>query len=200
VLEKQIVVREMRNFKNVDCAQVKSMILNVPWWPISLSEDVDKNFEIYCEIIKIIMNTHIPMRKIRMNTSKPIWMNKEYCELLESVAQSKCKAITSNLEDGWTQYKRLRNKSENWKRKLKLQSFNSFVNHSNNKSKSAWNVFNKEKGTSQSNDTIKSITLNNKKYEKELVVANAFCNYFATSCSKTPILVVNKKHLHQVPL
>jgi hypothetical protein len=101
------------------------------------------------------------------------------------VSQSKSKATASNLNDDWSQYKKLRNKSENWKKKLKLQSFNHFMNESTNKSKSAWSVLNKEIGKSKSDDIIKSITVNNEKHDNELDVANAFCKYFATPCSES---------------
>jgi hypothetical protein len=77
-LKKQIETREIRNFKNINIDETKSLISNAPWWALKLIEDVDRNFAIYCEILKVIMNTHIPLKTIRMHVSKPIWMTKDY--------------------------------------------------------------------------------------------------------------------------
>jgi hypothetical protein len=60
--------REVRNFKDVNIFAAQNMIHQSPWWCLRLSEDIDNKFELYCEIIKIIMNTHIPTKKLRVKT------------------------------------------------------------------------------------------------------------------------------------
>lgn len=186
--KKQIEIKHTRNFKNINIDETKSMITEAPWWALKLTEDVDRNFEIYCEILKIIMNTHIPLKKMRVHTSKPIWMTKDYCRLVDAVTSCKTTATVTNRDEDWTAFKQMRNKCENLKRKLKLQSFNTHINDSNNQSKSAWKVFNREIGKSKPNTTIKSIIFNSKNHENEVDVANAFCKYFTTPitpCSNT---------------
>jgi hypothetical protein len=56
------------------------------------------------------MNTHIPNKKMRIHLSKPIWMTKEYCELMDAVTISKTKATKTNLEGDWASFKKLHNK------------------------------------------------------------------------------------------
>jgi hypothetical protein len=58
-----------------------------------LSKDMDRKFELYCEIIKIIMNTHIPTKKLRVKTTMPIWMTQEYKNCITTVEMLKSKAL-----------------------------------------------------------------------------------------------------------
>jgi hypothetical protein len=144
---------------------------------------VDRNFDIYCEILKVVMNTHIPLRKMRINVSKPTWMTKDYSRLLETVSTYKSTATISNRQEDWTDFKQIRNKSENLKRKLKVESFNKHINNSTNQSKSAWKVLNREIVNSKSDSVIKSIMQDSKNHDNEVDVADAFCKYFTTPCS-----------------
>jgi hypothetical protein len=119
-LKKNIEVREIRNFKNINTEEVVKMIKEAPWWTMHLPNDINRMFGLYCEIIRIIMNTHIPLKKLRINTRKPIWITKEYCDSIEAVSRSKIKPVELGTEESWTEYKKLRNKCENYKTKLKL--------------------------------------------------------------------------------
>jgi hypothetical protein len=62
--------KQIRNFKNINTEEVLKMIKEAPWWTMHLSNDINRMFGLYCEIIKIIMNTHIPLKKLRINTKK----------------------------------------------------------------------------------------------------------------------------------
>jgi hypothetical protein len=91
---------------------------------LELTEDVDRNFEIYCEILKVITNTHILLKTIRMYVSKPIWMTKDYWKIVKAVSSCKSIATIRNQIENWAAFKQIRKKCENLKRKLKLQSLN----------------------------------------------------------------------------
>jgi hypothetical protein len=66
-LKKNIEVREIRNFKNINTEEVVKMIKEAPWWTMHLSNDIKRMFGLHCKIIKIII-FHIPLKKLRINT------------------------------------------------------------------------------------------------------------------------------------
>jgi hypothetical protein len=180
-LKKNIEVREIRNFKNINTEEVVKMTKEAPWWTMHLSNDINRMFGLYCEIIKIIMNTHIPLKKLRINTRKPIWMTKEYCDSIEAVSRSKIKAVELGTEESWTVYKKLRNKCENYKTNLKFESIKEHINDSINQSKSAWKIFNNEIGKSKCSEVIQMIEVEGEVKETEESVAQSFCDYFANT-------------------
>jgi hypothetical protein len=157
------------------------MMKEAPWWTMHLSKDINKMFDLYCEIIKIIMNTHIPLKNIRINTTKPIWMTKDYCEAIESVSLSKKKAVELGTEESWTEYKKLRNKYENYKTKLKFESIKEHIDDNINQSKTAWKIFNNEIGKSKQSETIKMIEVDGIVSDTEVTVAQSFCDYFTNN-------------------
>jgi hypothetical protein len=55
-------------------------------------------------------------------------MTKDYCEAIESVNVSKKKAVDLGMEVSWTEYKKLRNKCESHKTKLKFESIKEHIN------------------------------------------------------------------------
>jgi hypothetical protein len=107
--KKNVEVREVRNFKNIDEEKVKDMINNAPWWALQMSNDVDRMFDIYCEIIKIIMNKCIPLKKLRVVTTKPIWMTKKYSEIMNHANKLKATAVKEDTPETWNDFKKQRN-------------------------------------------------------------------------------------------
>jgi hypothetical protein len=182
--------REVRDFKNVDIHAVETMIRQAPWWCIKMSEEVDNKFELFFEIVKIIMNTHTQLKKIRVKTTSPTWMTKEYKSCLTVVDKLKNKAVRTEDQEDWAEFKKLRNRCENIKRKLKMQSNLEHINESSTKCKTAWRIMNKEMGKQKSNGVIKKVVAGSKILEDEKEIANAFCDYFAETTTKDNSLEV----------
>jgi hypothetical protein len=82
--------RPVRNFKNIDHKAVIKAIHSAPWWTITDPKtNIDIKFNLYCEIIKIILDKHAPLTNLRVKTTNPVWMTKEYKLLLNKVNQLK---------------------------------------------------------------------------------------------------------------
>lgn len=191
--------REVRNFKNIDINAARKMINQAPWWCLKMSEDINYKFEQFCEIIKIIMNTHSPIKKLRVKTTMPIWMTQEYKNCLTTVEKLKTRAVRTNDMEHWAEFKKLRNRCENMKFKLKMQSNMEHINGSENKSKTAWRLMNREIGKHKSNNTIKKISDGSILLDKEVDIANAFCDYFADVAGneESPCTVQNIQDINE---
>jgi hypothetical protein len=134
--ESTLVTREVRNFKKTDLNETRKMITCSPWWSLKLSKDNDRNFALFSEIIKIIMDTYAPKKRLRVK-SQPLWMTKDYKNSLKVVDNLKYKAILNNTNQDRCEYRKMRNRCENFKKKLKMQSNMDYVNNSGNKTKTA---------------------------------------------------------------
>jgi len=60
------VTRITRNFKNTNVQQVRETLKQAPWWCLSQMTTIDDKFQMFCEIIKIVMNKHIPNKTVRV--------------------------------------------------------------------------------------------------------------------------------------
>jgi hypothetical protein len=125
----------------------------------------------------------------------PIWMTQEYKNCITTVEKLKSKAVSNDSAEDWTEFKKLRNRCENMKMKLKMQSNMEHINSSSNKSKIAWRLMNREIGKQKSNGTIKKISVGSNVLKGEGDIANAFCDYFAeaTTNDKLSCKIANVK-------
>jgi hypothetical protein len=86
-------------------------------------------------------------------------MTKDYKNNLKVVDNLKNKAILNNTNQDWCDYRKMRNRCENYKKKLKMQSNMDYVNNSGNQTKTAWRIMNREIGKQTSNGTIKKLSI-----------------------------------------
>jgi hypothetical protein len=158
---------------------------SAPWWTITDPKtNIDIKFNPYCEIIKIILEKHAPLTSLRVKTTNPVWMTKKYKLLLNKVNQLKTQTLRHNTPAAWLQFKKHRNKCENLKSKLKLESFNEHIQNNSN-SKSAWRVFNNEIGKSTSQKPIQKLIVDERELTTETDVGDAFCKFFADISTTT---------------
>jgi hypothetical protein len=103
----------------------------------------------------------------------------EYKNLLNKVNQLKADTLRHNTPDAWLQFKKQRNKCENLRSQLKLESFNEHIQKTSNKSKSAWKVFNNEIGKVLTQKPVQKLILHGKEINSEAAISEAFCKFFA---------------------
>jgi hypothetical protein len=108
IFSTRVETRTARNFKNVDHEAVINTLHSAPWWAISdtTTTNIDKKFNLYCEIIKIFLNKHAPLTNLRVKTTKPFCMTREYKNLLNKVNQLKTVTIKHNTPEAWLQKKK----------------------------------------------------------------------------------------------
>jgi len=58
--------RIVRDFSKTDIEATRKSIEDAPWWALDESKDINSKFELYCEIIKIILNKTCPLKKVRV--------------------------------------------------------------------------------------------------------------------------------------
>jgi hypothetical protein len=124
-------------------------------------------------------------------------MTKKYTDLLSLVDKAKSTAIKRNLPKDWHYYKVLRNKSQNVKTKLKLESFNEQMSKTNsNQSKFAWKVFNDEIGKRKTLNSITKLIVNESEItsekEKQFPIPEHTSTMECTSITTEEVLKVIK--------
>ena len=104
-------IKRVRNFKGLDEKSLQKDLQDVPWWVISLFNDIDDVTHAWELLFKDVLDKHIPTRTAKIRKGSLPWvtgevrkeMNKRY-KLLR-----KCGG-TTNTSAIWEEYQRTRNK------------------------------------------------------------------------------------------
>ncbi len=110
---------EMRTFKNTDYDAIRKMVKEAPWWIFEHCQTIDKKYEMFLEILKHVLNTHAPLKTIRIKQCRKIWMTAEYNKMTRVARKAKRKFSKIRTEEAFEDYKKLRNKLNFLKIKLK---------------------------------------------------------------------------------
>jgi len=176
-------VKQTWNFKNLNTEDLSKSINSAPWWSImNNNSDINNLFNLYCKIVKILLNKHAPMKNIKTNKTKSIWMTKEYSQATYRNIKLKRTAIKTNCPEDWSKYKKERNKNNRLKNMLKLKSLNNAINNSENQSKLAWSLFNKELGKNKTSQTFTKLKVDGYETTSQNEIANLMCNHYS-SCA-----------------
>jgi len=176
--------RIVRDFKNINQDDTIRSISDAPWWSIEQTDDIENKFELFCEIMKIILNKHAPVKKVRTKITKPLWMTKEYTASIHQINKLKREAIKLNTPAAWLEFRRKRIAAKTMRNKLKLQSITTAINDHDNQSKIAWKVFNDETGKTKTNGIITKLSCDKQLIEDPKVIANKMCEYYTTCANK----------------
>ena len=118
-----------RSYKKFDCDSFLKDISETDWTDVYLCQDVDSATEVFTQKFKFILNTHAPWTKIRQRKFFAPWLTDETKKMMKDrdhwKSVAKTLAINSSITchdqiNAWAQYRRLRNKVNNRKKKEEL--------------------------------------------------------------------------------
>ena len=90
----------------------------------------------------------------------------------------KCKAVVTNSQAAWDEYKSTRNKINIALRQAKADYFRAKISNQKNNPKEAWKTINNLLGRSPNNTVVNKLKFNNVKITSPEEIANAFNTYF----------------------
>jgi len=67
-----------RSFKGVNVKNLETDIETAPWWIFDMCKSASSAYEVFCFVIKHILDRHAPKKKLRMKKKVPKWLNADY--------------------------------------------------------------------------------------------------------------------------
>lgn len=177
-------VHERGFVRNVSPRSLNNLALfmeTVSFDNIFLSPDIDVCFRAFFEIVKYCIDLSCPMIHSRSpNEINKNWINDEIKKF--SINLKNLNWLNKNLRssESFGIYKQAKTNFRNLLTKTKCEFYQNAINSSTNKTKTVWNLVNRElcrRGAS--NNTI-GLSIDGTSYTEPSAVANIFANYFSS--------------------
>ena len=169
---------EFRNMKRFDQQQFIADLLGQPWERIILQKDTNSMWSCWKEMFLEILNKHAPIQNKRTRSFNVPWLTKEIKELIHNRDKLKRKAIVTNQDEDWQNYKSFRNKVNIAMRQAKTNYYRDKITLQKDNPKDAWKTINNLLGRTCNNTVVNELKLNDRKINSPEELAEAFNNYF----------------------
>ena len=167
---------ETRNYKRYDKDAFVQDLNNVPWPLISRSscDDVDSSWDTFKILFNDVANSHAPTMKVRLRSREIPWVTPDIRQLMIERNVIHKKAIKTNKELYWSEFKRLRNLDTLKLRKAKQRYYSNHLKENEGNQKETWKSLKDLLGNSKKSD---SVTTNLTSEEKRVKSSN-FNHFF----------------------
>ena len=167
---------ETRNYKRYDKDAFVQDLNNVPWPLISRSscDDVDSSWDTFKILFNDVANSHAPTMKVRLRSREIPWVTPDIRQLMIERNIIHKKAIKTNKELSWSEFKRLRNLVTLKLRKAKQRYYSNHLKENEGNQKETWKSLKDLLGNSKKSD---SVTTNLTSEEKRVKSSN-FNHFF----------------------
>ena len=176
VKSKPITIQS-RNFKCFNETNFKRDIESVPWYFIGYFDDPIKALETWKGFFLQISDKHAP-RRVR-KTCAP-WLSTEIKNLMWERDRLKRKAVITNDENDWTNFKTKKNLVNYKIRNNKKQYYNSFFQNNVGRTRKTWKGINSLLSKDKNSINIPKVVVNDTEITDPVAVAvsNAFNKHF----------------------
>ena len=109
-----------RSYKNFVEAEFKAAVKNIKWFEVYSCQDADLAVDIFTTKLTDILDKMAPVKTFQVRTKYAAWVSDSTKEKIKARDAAQVTAATSQLEEDWDIYKRLRNNLSVVKKKEKL--------------------------------------------------------------------------------
>ena len=180
VIKKQENIVEMRNMKNFNEEKFVAELLKQHWEQVYFfSEDPNDMWEIWKKIFVEVLDKHAPLQCKKIRSKKVPWITSDIKKLINTRDKLKRKAISTNLENDWFDYKTSRNKVNIELRNAKKDYYSSKIADQKFNPKKAWKSINNLLGRQNKPTVVNEINLDGKSFTTPKDIAEGFNDYFS---------------------
>ena len=164
--------------KRFDQQQFIADLLGQPWERIVLQKDTNSMWSCWKEMFLEILNKHAPVQNKRTRLFNVPWLTKGIKELIHNRDRLKRKAIVTNQDEDWQNYKSFRNKVNIALWLAKTNYYRDKIALQKDNPKDAWKTINNLLGRTRNSTVVNELKLNDRKIDSPEELAEAFNNYF----------------------
>ena len=171
-------INEFRNMKRFDEKLFTADLLSQPWLNITAENDINSLWSSWKSMFLTVLDKHAPVIKKRSRVFNVPWFTKDIKHLIFSRDRLKRKAIITNKNEYWDEYKTFRNKVNIAMRQAKSTYYQDKISVEKDDPKKAWKTINCLLGRSRSNIVVNELEINDHKVNSPEELADAFNKYF----------------------
>ena len=180
VIKKQENIVEMRNMKNFNEEKFVAELLKQHWEQVYFfAEDPNDMWEIWKKIFIEVLDKHAPLQCKKIRSKKVPWITSDIKKLNNTRDKLKRKAISTNLENDWFDYKTSRNKVNIELRNAKKDYYSTKIAGQKFNPKKAWKSINNLLGRQNKPTVVNEINLGGKNFTTPKDIAEGFNDYFS---------------------
>ena len=169
---------ETRNYKRYDKDAFVQDLNNVPWPLVSRSscDDVDSSWDTFKILFNDVANSHAPTMKVRLRSREIPWVTPDIRQLMVERNVIHKKAIKTNKELYWSEFKRLRNLVTLKLRKAKQRYYSNHLKENEGNQKETWKSLKDLLGNSKKSDSVTTNLISEEKRVKSSNFNHFFVN------------------------
>ena len=180
VIDKQENILEIRNMKNFNEEKFIEDLLKQPWEHIYFSaEDPNAMWDIWKKIFLDVLDKHAPLQHKKIRSKKAPWITNDIKNLMNTRDRFKRKAILTNNENDWLNFRTTRNKVNIKLRNAKKDYYSSKIAGQKCNPKKAWKSINNLLGRQNKPTVVNELTVGNNKLTCPEDIAEGFNEYFS---------------------
>ena len=180
VIRKQENTVEIRNMKNFDEEKFVAELLKQHWeYVYFFAEDPNAMWEMWKKLFLEVLDKHAPLQHKKIRSKKVSWITSDIKKLIFARDKLKRKAILTNLENDWLNYKTTRNKVNIELRNAKKDYYSSKIAGQKFDPKRAWKSINNLLGRQNKPTVINELILDQNNFTSPKDIAEGFNDYFS---------------------
>ena len=180
VIDKQENILEIRNMKNFNEEKFIEDLLKQPWEHIYFSaENPNAMWEIWKKIFLDVLDKHAPLQHKKIRSKKAPWITNDIRNLMNTRDKFKRKAILTNNENDWLNFRLTRNKVNIKLRNVKKDYYSSKIAGQKFNPKKAWKSINSLLGRENKPTVVNELTVGNNNLTCPEYIAEGFNEYFS---------------------
>ena len=180
VIDKQENILEIRNMKNFNEEKFIEDLLKQPWEHIYFcAEDPNAMWEIWKKIFLDVLDKHAPLQHKKIRSIKAPWITNDIKNLMNTRDRFKRKAILTNNENDWLNFRTTRNKVNIKLRNAKKDYYSSKIVGQIFNPKKAWKSINSLLGRQNKPTVVNELTVGNNTLTCPEDIAEGFNEYFS---------------------
>ena len=110
VVKKSVRYIRKRCYKSFDYENFMSDLESIKWWEVYQCDHVETAVDLFTNNFVSLLDRHIPLKVIQTRTKYVPWLSDQTKQLMDERDLAHSLAASSNRQDDWTTYKKMRNK------------------------------------------------------------------------------------------
>ena len=180
IVTKQENTLEIRNMKNFDEGKFIEELLKQHWeYVYFFADDPNAMWEIWKNLFLEVLDKHAPLQQKKIRSKKVPWITSDIKKLMNTRDKFKRKAILTNHENDWLNFKTARNKVNIELRSAKKDYYSSKIAGQKINPKKAWKSINNLLGRQNKPTVVNEINVGEENLTGPEHIAEGFNEYFS---------------------
>ena len=180
IVTKQENTLEIRKMKNFDEGKFIEELLKQHWeYVYFFADDPNAMWEIWKNLFLEVLDKHAPLQQKKIRSKKVPWITSDIKKLMNTRDKFKRKAILTNHENDWLNFKTARNKVNIELRSAKKDYYSSKIAGQKINPKKAWKSINNLLGRQNKPTVVNELNVGEQNLTSPEDIAEGFNEYFS---------------------